>query len=309
MDWTAAVDQYGIVPQSALMGLEPEDIRRLVRDKELTRLDRGWFCVGVPSSDDERHRLATRAMIRSHEGRAVASYHSALLLLKTPTFRADLDVVRLSRLTAGAPRTRARLRLGRAVPAELVRGVTVHPALAAVQCGVSAGPLAALVAASGVLHAGLASAQDLDDVLDFAAQHPKVHTVAPFLALADARHASAGETRVAHALHLMKVPAIPQWEVRDEGFLAYADFGLRDERVLLEFDGRSKYGRTADEVDFFGRKVAPGEIVWMEKQREDRLRELGFEVVRITWSELDDLQALARKIRAAIDRARARRAA
>ncbi len=133
-------------------------------------------------------------MLRSHEGRAVASYHSALLLLETPTFRADLTSSGSVGSLQGAE-DQARLRLGRAVPVDLVRGDTVHPALAAVQCGVSAGPLAGLVAASGVLHAGLASPQDLQDALDYAAHHPKVHTVAPFLALADARHASAGETR------------------------------------------------------------------------------------------------------------------
>ena len=33
-----------------------------------------------------------------------------------------------------------------------------------------------------------------------------------------------------------------------------------------------------------------------EKVREDRLRELGYHVVRLTWADLDDLQVVRRKV-------------
>ncbi|KAA0918984.1 hypothetical protein [Dietzia sp. ANT_WB102] len=47
-----------------------------------------------------------------------------------------------------------------------------------------------------------------------------------------------------------------------------------------EFDGRIKYsGRAVDGAD-------PGEVVWREKLREDRLRDLGVVVIRWVWNDL-----------------------
>ena len=45
-------------------------------------------------------------------------------------------------------------------------------------------------------------------------------------------------------------------------------------------------------------------MLWQEKRREDRLRELGYEVVRVVWSDLDSPQELAVRIFRAIERAR-----
>lgn len=45
-----------------------------------------------------------------------------------------------------------------------------------------------------------------------------------------------------------------------------------------------------------------------EKRREDRLRELGFEVVRVTWTDLERPNIVLDRIRAAIARARLRTA-
>ncbi len=56
--------------------------------------------------------------------------------------------------------------------------------------------------------------------------------------------------------------------------------------MVIEFDGRVKYGRGADEVDPFGHRRAGRDVLWQEKRREDTLRELGYEVVRVVWSDL-----------------------
>jgi hypothetical protein len=77
------------------------------------------------------------------------------------------------------------------------------------------------------------------------------------------------------------------------------------EPVVVEFDGFVKYGRTVVRPG----EPAPGDVVFTEKVREDRLRTLGYEVVRIIWSDLADLPAVRRRIEAAIQRARGRRAA
>ena len=246
-------------------------------------------------------------MLRAHEGRAAAAHHSALLLVGLPTYRADLTRVRLVRRTSGAPRTRAGQSLGRAVPGEALLGDTVVPALAVVQHGLSSGPLSALVAADAALHRGLATGDDLTQALGWVHQQPRSAPLKGFLALADGRRESPGETRLAHALHLMKLDAIPQHEISTPTVTAVVDFLLTTEKVVLEFDGKVKYGRSSDEPDPFGRRLTPQQVLWLEKQREDRIRELGYEVVRVVWSDLDDLVALAKRIATAVSRARARR--
>jgi len=80
---------------------------------------------------------------------------------------------------------------------------------------------------------------------------------------------------------------------------------LDDWPVVVEFDGMVKYGRKRDAVDRWGNQLTPQQVLVAEKRREDRIRELGYQVVRVVWSELDDPAGLARRIRAAINRARA----
>ncbi len=165
--WKLAADEHGIlgVADTRTAGLTPKAVARLVSKGELTSLGRGWYAVGSPDTPEERHVLLTRAALRAHEGRAVASHHSALCLLRLPTYRADFETVRLNRVTSGAPRTRRGQRLGRVVPAEAIAPpqggstalTTVSPALAVVQAAISGGPLAGLVAADAALSRDLAT--------------------------------------------------------------------------------------------------------------------------------------------------------
>ena len=60
-------------------------------------------------------------------------------------------------------------------------------------------------------------------------------------------------------------------------------------RVVVEFDGLLKY-----------RGEDGPEVVVAEKRREDRLRELGYEVVRVTWDELAHPERILARIRAAL---------
>ena len=115
-----------------------------------------------------------------------------------------------------------------------------------------------------------------------------------------------GETRLGHLFHLMRTSVTPQFEISEPGVHAVVDFRIDDEMVVVEFDGLVKYWRSADEPDPFGNRRTPNQVVVDEKRREDAIRELGFEVVRVVWSDLDDPLTLARRIAAAIKRARRR---
>lgn len=89
------------------------------------------------------------------------------------------------------------------------------------------------------------------------------------------------------------VPWVSQVPIRDARgqFVARVDF-LVDRWVVVEFDGRMKYDDP--------------QVLWAEKRREDALRALGYEVVRLTWSDLDHPERVARLIREARGRAAAR---
>jgi hypothetical protein len=67
--------------------------------------------------------------------------------------------------------------------------------------------------------------------------------------------------------------------------------------VIAEFDGRVKYGRLLKE----GQDA--GEVVFREKQREDLLRDLGWEVVRWVWADLAHPEVIAERLRRAFLRA------
>lgn len=97
------------------------------------------------------------------------------------------------------------------------------------------------------------------------------------VAFADPRAESGGESVSRALLAKQGLPAPDlQLEIRGPGgaFVARCDMGWREERTVGEFDGRVKYqGGLTPGQD-------PGQVVFREKIREDRLRELGWEVVR-----------------------------
>ena len=108
-------------------------------------------------------------------------------------------------------------------------------------------------------------------------------------AFADARAESVGESRsrVALARAGLPVPEV-QWEVRDEAgrLIGRTDFGWPDHGVIGEFDGQIKYGRLLRPGQL------PGDVIFEEKIREDRLRDENWEVVRWTWPELAAFDAV-----------------
>jgi hypothetical protein len=102
------------------------------------------------------------------------------------------------------------------------------------------------------------------------------------VAFADAGAKSPGESRSRVAIVQAGLPApVLQWEVlEDRRSLGFADFGWPWLRTVGEFDGEIKYGRLVRPGQ------APGDVVFAEKRREDRMRDTGLGVARWTWDEL-----------------------
>jgi len=125
---------------------------------------------------------------------------------------------------------------------------------------------------------------------------PQARRVAAFIG---GRAESVGESKSRIVISGLGLAAPElQFEVFDASGrrIARTDFGWEAQRTVGEFDGKVKYGRLRRPGE------EPEDAVFREKLREDLIRDLGWEVVRWTWSDLQQPQALADRLRRAFAR-------
>lgn len=295
-----------VFPRSRALaaGIGPDELRRLLKSGACQRLHHGWFTTSSTEDPEELHRLRVTALVEQYAGKAVASHASALLRLGLPTFEPDHDTAHLMTTGRGPGHRNASLVVHpRLAPAadqpplpDTVAG-TVHPAIAAATAGLS-DLRVFLVPADGALAKGLVTRADLTQAVTLLTGQPGVHHARAGIALVDERHESAGETLAHLLLRQLGYDLVPQWTVpgtqswtrAGEGYRA--DFGIRRTGVLVEVDGKVKYTTRKD--------------LWDEKQREDRIRQLGYEVVRLTMADLHDPARVRSLVEAALQRWRRR---
>jgi hypothetical protein len=252
------------------------------------------------TTPEQVHRLETLSVLRSFDHRVAASHHSALALHRLPFWRVKTEEIHVCRVVGRSSRVRGRLHIHEAVTAQpLLKSLrsgerTTSVALAAIGTAMTSGVEAGVVALDAALHSGKTTEDELAAVLKRMRLTPGITSARQALRLADARTESPGETRT--RLILAAIPGspevVPQFEARDAtgDLVGRADFRVGT-RVLVEFDGRAKYGMD-------GRRRE--EDLWAEKLREDRLRALGYVVVRLVWADLDRPQAVIQRVLAAL---------
>jgi very-short-patch-repair endonuclease len=86
------------------------------------------------------------------------------------------------------------------------------------------------------------------------------------------------------------IETVPQVEVRDRDgdLIGRVDLLVEGTKLVVEFDGKLKY---AD---------GDAEVLWAEKRREDRLRRLGYTVIRVSWADLHRPGLVATLVRQAL---------
>jgi hypothetical protein len=283
------------------LGLSRAELRRHLADGTVVRLHRGWYAVGPVEGDLHRHRLRVEALLQEYAGTAVATGVSALVRLGLPTYRPDLRRAQLVLVDPAMHRHRKPDLVVAAAgvePAGLRPTAlgTVHAAVALAETGL-AGQRELLVPADAALRRRLVTPAQLEAAAEVRANRRGIAALRTAVGWCDARHESPGETLTAYVLRMLghdlepqfSVPGSGQWTPGGQGYRA--DFRIAGTRVLVEFDGRQKYAEAKD--------------VWAEKLREDRIRSLGWEVVRLTWADLRDPTAVARRIEQALARAAA----
>lgn len=156
----------------------------------------------------------------------------------------------------------------------------------------------AVVIADHALHAGLATSTDLSSALAAVGRRKGIGRARRVLASADAGAESPGETRLRLIVTDAGYAVESQVELRDPSgrLIARVDLRLRDHAVVLEFDGRVKYGLKGD-VE---------KAHWDEKRRHDDVQNLGFVARRFRWEHLARPPAIVRVVDLAVERARRR---
>lgn len=117
---------------------------------------------------------------------------------------------------------------------------------------------------------------------------------AAVLDVLDGRSESAGETRTRLLLRTFGVDGFePQYELPTRSGLFRADFADPARRVIIEFDGKTKYSG-------FG---PTDQALLAERSRENALAEEGWTFLRLEWQQLDAPAELRRRVLATLARA------
>ncbi len=295
-----------VVPRVLLArDIPPDDLRARVRDGSLVRVLRGTYAE--PATETEPwsaalHLLLCRA-VAVHAARpgvhwfshrtAAALWGCALDLVPTA-----VDVT--APVARRSTRDRRRTGVVEHWTADARRAAQVTDVLALpvtslartlVDCASTLpGPSGLVVVDSG-LRAG-ADPDELRRVLAGSTGQRGIRRARTVVERGDDRAESAGESLVRWHLLAQGVPG-PEPQVAVETRLGrrWVDLGWREERLAVEFDGRTKYGGE-------GREAAAA--VFAEKRRQDALEEAGWRVLRVTWADLRDPPSLASRVRRAL---------
>jgi hypothetical protein len=280
-------------------GLTDAELRGLRRRGVLSTVRPGAYLHGSgPDDAAARHLLEIRAALPCLGVDTVISHTSAAVVHGLPLWAVRLDRVHATRSRASGARRSSVVHLHAAVllPDEVtvVGGVPVTSiARTIADLGRELPFEVALVPADGALFRKVVTPDALAAAVERGAHRPRNGAARRVVAFADARAESPGETRSRVAIRRAGLPAPvlqhPVGGVR-------CDFGWEEHRTVAEFDGRIKYGRCLRPGQ------DPGDAVFEEKLREDALRDLGLQVVRWIWAELDSFDAAAARLRRAFAR-------
>jgi hypothetical protein len=282
-----------------------DELARLVRSQEWTRLRRGAYLDGPsPTDATVRHRLLVHATLAALRRPAVVSHQSAAVLHGLPLWGVRLDRVHVTRRPPAWNDTSTVLvaHVGRLRDDEVqvIEGVAVTGVIrTALDLARSLPYEAAVVVLDAALHAERLDGDDLLERFEDIAGGPGSRGAARAIRFADGRSESVGESRSRVLLHRLGLaPSGLQFEIRatDGHFVAQTDFVWEQSGVVGEFDGRIKY------VSLLRPGQSPGDAVFDEKQREDAIRDEGYGVVRWIWADLQRPDRLAARIRRALDR-------
>lgn len=263
---------------------------------EVVRLRRGAYCeAGQWASMDsrERHLLRMRAVAAVSAHETIFCGQSAAAAWALPQ-RADWD----DRVDVAVGDSRGGRSQGdirrRVLP---MQGLRVNELDGLLVTGLASTAVQRAIeldfaSAVGILDFALGGRgrqhAELGELLaELARLHPRRHVAQALAAIhfATPLSESFGESLTRARMHVLGYPApVLQAPISDDrGLIGRVDFYWPDRAVVGEFDGAVKYQRPE-----YSNGLTPGEVVWREKQREDRLRRRTAGLFRVVWADVMD---------------------
>ncbi|WP_028463280.1 hypothetical protein [Nocardia sp. 348MFTsu5.1] len=284
-------DSDGLVWRSVAVarGHSDEELRRAVRAGHLHRIWPGAYVLTAHRHprDDLAH-LRLTAAARSCDGIMPVSHVSAALLHNLPLLKPSHEKVHFTngRASGGRIESRRHIHAGLLLPRDVtaVNGIAVttieRTAVDTAQTGTFEQGLA-------VFDSALRLGADRDLMTSMVAGRRGRQRIAHArLALTSADRLSETVGESWSRAQMIACPDIPRPRLQhvfysaDGRFIARVDFDW-DGRLVGEFDGLVKYGGGLMKAG-----QTPNDVVIAEKIREDRLRQMGIEIVRWTWADL-----------------------
>ncbi len=270
-------------------GCSPDEIRSAVRTRAWHRLRRGVYVqaarwLEVAADSRERHLLVCAAALAVLGPGPVLSHSSAARSHRLVLPRGTDDDVRLTHADRWRDGRGYRIAAA-ALPSGDVVATGTLPVTSAARTLVDCArdwPLPdAVVAVDAALNGRQVQRSAVRAAVLRQTHWAGISAAARALDLADGRAESPLETRGRLALLQAGLPR-PELQVElhgPRGFVARVDAWYEEAALAVEFDGRVKYTDPRD-----GR--TPDAVLWDEKRREDRIRDLDVRVVRITQEDL-----------------------
>ncbi|MFC9432537.1 hypothetical protein [Nocardia sp. NPDC057030] len=287
--------------QALAAGMSDGELQRLCRSGKWRRVRAGHYLTapGQELTSTGRHLLLAMATCAAMSDDAVASHCSASVIHGLPAWSLPLERAHMTRNRANGGFIKKHLVLHAAQlePDEitLVNGlrVTTVPRTV-VDIARSAGFEPAVAIGDSALRQGHTTVGELREQVMRRRRGWRLATrVIEFL---DGRSESVGESRSRVLLQRAGLPE-PELQARiftdDEICVARVDFLFAGMGVIGEFDGDVEYGDGSPDPHL------PLPMTIAEQNRADRLRALGWSVVRWSWADLADPARLAGRIRAA----------
>lgn len=283
-------------------GLTEPQVRSLVRSGDLIRVRHGVYATRSAvewgkASPARGHVLLVIAVQAAVGPDSVASHQSAALIQELDLFPAASDGVVLTRSKArrcardkseGVCFHIAELPDGH-VTKVLGARVTSVPRTV-VDLARDSSFMSAVVTADSALRAGVTTKEALVAVCDACAGWPGIRQARRAVDFSDPRAESVLEScaRVIFAEHGLEAPVL-QFTVTARDFRYSVDFYWPGQRVIAEADGEVKYSDPRRAIK--------------QLERDQRLRDLGYQVVHFTWRELfRDAGSVTGRIRRALGR-------
>lgn len=289
------------------MGYDDRDLARALRSGLLTRIRHGAYVEAeawAPMDEAERHIARAHAVMLTHNSSAALSHVSGAALHGMHLWRTNLSRIHVTRLAGEASRKHHDVAYHDdpvGVECVDVGGARV---LSAARCAIGAASLSSVesgvVLVDSAYQLGLVTVEDLRREFECMHGWPGTARLQITLRLASPGSDSVGESRSRFLFWIQGLPCPQlQYPIFDgTELVGVTDFAWPELGVVGEFDGRIKYGRLLPAGE------SAGDVIYREKLREDRIREVtGWRVVRLTWSDLDRPRQTAERFRTAFRRA------